>query len=55
MLNPTYLLVFLSGMLACSALIGVYFWRKGQTSTKDTLLGGRNLGIYPVTASLIGN
>ena len=41
-------------MLTCSALIGIYFWRKDQSSPEDTLLGGRSLGIYPVTASLIG-
>ena len=42
-------------MLGCSALIGIYFWRKDQSSPEDTLLGGRSLGIYPVTASLIGS
>ena len=41
-------------MLTCSALIGIYFWRKGQSSPEDMLLGGRNLGLFPVTASLIG-
>ena len=46
---------FFAGMIACSALIGIYFWRQGQTSTEDTLLGGRNLGLYPITASLIGD
>eukprot|EP00091_Calanus_sinicus_P024742 TRINITY_DN9058_c0_g1_i1.p1 TRINITY_DN9058_c0_g1~~TRINITY_DN9058_c0_g1_i1.p1 ORF type:complete len:126 (+),score=14.36 TRINITY_DN9058_c0_g1_i1:26-379(+) len=50
---PNYLV--LGGMLTCSALIGIYFWRKGHASTEDTLLGGRNLGIYPVTASLIAS
>ena len=54
--KSSFIFVFFSeGMLSCSALIGIYFWRKGQTSTEDTLLGGRNLGLYPITASLIGD
>merc|ERR1719154_853651 len=50
---PNY--AVLGGMFACSGLIGIYFWRKEQSSPEDTLLGGRTLSIYPVTASLIAS
>merc|ERR1719319_1853528 len=44
----------LGGMLACSACIGIYFWRQQQDSPDDTLLGGRNMHVIPVTFSLVG-
>ena len=43
------------GMLGFSGLIGVYFWRKGQDSPEDTLLGGRSMSVIPITASIIGD
>ena len=49
------IILLLIGMLAWSAGIGLYFWRVGQSSTADSLLGGHSLGLYPITASLIGN
>merc|ERR1711892_1112352 len=45
----------LGGMLACSGLIGIYFWRKGQFSPEDTLLGGRSMSVIPITASMIAS
>ena len=43
------------GMLAFSGMIGLYFWRKGQDSPEDTLLGGRSMSVIPITASIIGD
>jgi len=45
----------LGGMLACSSLIGIYFWRQEQSSPEDTLLGGRNMHVLPVTFSLVAS
>merc|ERR1719369_2006690 len=42
-------------MLACSSLIGIYFWRQEQCSPDDTLLGGRNMHFLPVTFSLVAS
>jgi len=43
----------LLALFGLSGLIGVYFWRKGdQSSPEETLLGGRSLGVLPVTCSI---
>lgn len=44
------------GMLLLSALIGVYFAffaKQKQNSTVEYLLGGRKLGIFPMSMSLV--
>lgn len=44
------------GMLAVSALIGIYFAyfaKQKQNSTSEYLLGGRKLGIFPMSMSLV--
>ena len=46
-----YLVLFL--MLLISALIGVYFAWKGQKNNAEYLLGGKSMGILPVSMSLI--
>lgn len=41
------------GMLVVSALVGVYFGcYKKQTTANDYLLGGRNMGVFPIAISL---
>lgn len=42
-------------MLAISAGIGVFYgcFSKRQKTTKDFLMGGRNMGTIPVTLSLL--
>ncbi|XP_076238147.1 sodium-coupled monocarboxylate transporter 1 [Calliopsis andreniformis] len=43
-------------MLAVSAAAGLWHYRKAQkSSTEDYLLGGRSLGLFPVSASLIAS
>ena len=43
----------LSLMLLVSTLIGIYFAWKGQRSNAEYLLGGRRMGVFPVSMSLI--
>lgn len=48
-------LVF-GGMLLCSALIGVYFAffaSKKQNTTSEYLMGGKTMGMFPISMSLI--
>ena len=45
--------VVVSLMLLVSALIGIYFYWKGQKSNAEYLLGGKQMGIFPVSMSLI--
>jgi Na+/proline symporter len=43
-------------MLGLSALIGVYFGffaKKKQNTTSEYLMGGKTMGIFPVSMSLI--
>ena len=40
-------------MLLVSALIGIYFHWKGQKSNAEYLLGGKQMGVLPVSMSLI--
>jgi Na+/proline symporter len=42
----------LSLMLLVSTLIGIYFACKGQKSNAEYLLGGRRMGVFPVSMSL---
>ena len=40
-------------LFGLSGCVGLYFWRKGeQTSPEETLLGGRSMGVGPVTCSI---
>jgi len=39
-------------MLAISAAMGGFFWWKGQKDSEEFLLGGRNIGTFPITMSL---
>ena len=43
----------MSLMLLVSALIGIYFYWKGQKSNAEYLLGGKQMGVLPVSMSLI--
>ena len=45
--------LILSLMLLVSTLIGIYFAWKGQRSNAEYLLGGRRMGVFPVSMSLI--
>lgn len=47
--------VLFTSMLLLSALIGVYFgcFGKKQDSTNEYLLGGKNMGIFPISMSLV--
>lgn len=40
-------------MLLVSALIGVFFWIKGQNSNSDFIMGGKSMGVLPMTMSLV--
>jgi len=43
-------------MMLISALIGGYFAffaKQKQNSTKEYLMGGKNMGIFPITMSLV--
>ncbi|XP_012940323.1 sodium-dependent multivitamin transporter [Aplysia californica] len=47
-------------VLAISALIGVYYmlrekWRKRETTAEDLLMGGREMGVFPVAMSLLAS
>jgi len=42
-------------MLLVSLAIGVFFYLKGQKSTKDLILGGRSMGTLPMTMSLVAS
>jgi len=44
--------VIFSFMLGISALMGIFFWWKGQKNSAEFLLGGKKLGTVPVTLSL---
>ena len=43
----------LSLMLLVSTLIGVYFAWKGQKSNAEYLLGGKRMGVLPMSMSLM--
>lgn len=48
------------GLLAASALIGVYYvikekWQTKKATADDILMGGREMGIFPVAMSLIAS
>ena len=45
--------VVLSLMLLVSTLIGIYFAWKGQKSNAEYLLGGKRMGVLPMSMSLI--
>ena len=42
-------------MLGVSAGIGVFYWFKGQKTTADFLLGGKSMGVFPMTMSLVAS
>ena len=39
-------------MLLVSAAIGIFFWYKGQKNNAEFLLGGRKMGVLPISLSL---
>ena len=45
--------LILSLMLLVSTVIGVYFAWKGQKSNAEYLLGGKRMGVLPMSMSLI--
>ncbi len=40
-------------LLALSAGVGIFFWWKGQKDNSDFLVGGKHMGLIPITISLI--
>ena len=42
-------------MLAVSAGIGVFYWWKGQKDNAEFLLGGKSMGVLPMTMSLVAS
>ena len=40
-------------MLLVSLLIGVFFWWKGQNDNSEYMMGGKSMGTFPMTMSLI--
>ena len=39
-------------VLLLSVAIGIYFWYKGQKNMEEFLLGGRKMGVFPMSISL---
>jgi len=42
-------------MLLVSLLIGAFFWWKGQNTSEEFLMGGRQMGTFPMTLSLVAS
>merc|ERR1712170_308644 len=42
-------------MLGVSAAIGIFFWWKGQHDNATFLLGGKSMGVFPMTMSLVAS
>ena len=40
-------------MLLVSAAIGIFYWWKGQKDNAEFLLGGKSMGTFPMTLSLV--
>ena len=40
-------------MLLVSIMIGVFFWWKGQDNNAEYMMGGKDMGTFPMTMSLI--
>lgn len=40
-------------MLSVSAGIGMFFWWRGQQSNAEFLMGGKSMGVLPMTMSLV--
>ena len=45
--------LILSLMLLVSTMIGIYFAWRGQKSNAEYLLGGKRMGVLPMSMSLI--
>jgi Na+/proline symporter len=45
--------VSIFAMLAMSTAIGIYFWWCGQKNNSEFLLGGKSMGILPMSLSLL--
>ena len=44
-----------SAMLLVSAVIGVYFWRRGKNNTAELLMASKSMGTFPMTLSLVAS
>ena len=44
-----------AAMLLISALIGVFFWWRGQKNTEEFLMASRSMGTFPMTLSLVAS
>lgn len=42
-------------MLSVSAGIGIFYWWRGQNNNAEFLLGGRSMGVFPMTMSLVAS
>ena len=42
-------------MLAVSAAIGIFYWYQGQNNNAEFLLGGKSMGVFPMTMSLVAS
>ena len=42
-------------MLGVSASIGVFYWWRGQNNNAEFLLGGKSMGVFPMTMSLVAS
>ena len=47
--------VVFAAMLFVSAVIGAYFWWRGQKNTEEFLMAGRSMGTFPMCLSLIAS
>jgi sodium-coupled monocarboxylate transporter 8/12 len=47
--------VVFAAMLFVSAVIGAYFWWRGQKNTEEFLMASRSMGTFPMCLSLIAS
>jgi Na+/pantothenate symporter len=47
--------VVFAAMLLVSAVIGAYFWWRGQKNTEEFLMASRSMGTFPMCLSLIAS
>ncbi|XP_067131948.1 sodium-coupled monocarboxylate transporter 1-like [Centruroides vittatus] len=47
--------VVFAATLSVSAIIGIYYAFKGQKTTKDILMGGKSMSVFPVSMSVLAS
>ena len=52
--TPVNYFIF-SLMLLVSAVIGIFYWRRGQKNIDEFIMAGRGMGTLPMTLSLVAS